>query len=109
MQVLILSDSDYRIAVGHRLRRLIKACRLKQVDAAEAMGVTRNHLGNWLRGDAYPNPYAIYKFCRSHGVNTDYIYLGDYSGLPKWIGDAVEKAELAQAGLSELDHQQDEN
>ena len=94
MDVLILPESEHRKAVGVRLRRLIAANDLKLVQAAEVMGVTKNHLGNWLRGTAYPQHYALYRFCRAAGVNTDYVMLGDPSGLPKRIADRVLAAEL---------------
>lgn len=84
-------------AVGDRLRRVIKALGIKQVAAAEDMGVTKNHLGNWLRGVAYPLNYELYKFCRIRGVSTDYIFLGDPSGLRKAVWDAILRQELELA------------
>ena len=81
MEQLILAQSDHMIAVGSRLRRLIRALSLRQTEAAADMGITKNHLGNWLRGDAYPRTYELYRFCRIRGVTADYVLLGDPSGL----------------------------
>jgi transcriptional regulator with XRE-family HTH domain len=94
MEQLILARSDHMAVVGDRLRRIIKALRIKQVQAAEEMGITKNHLGNWLRGDAYPLHYELYKFCRIHGISTDYILMGDPSGLRKAVWDAILQLQL---------------
>jgi transcriptional regulator with XRE-family HTH domain len=102
---LLISETDYRQAVGRRLRRLIEATGMSQVAAAGLMGITKNHLGNWLRGAAYPQPYALYRFCKSAGVNTDYVLLGDPSGLPKRVADAVLKIELGQDTAQGESHQ----
>lgn len=82
MQTVILSPGDYKIACGVRLRQLIDALGLKYVEAARHMEIPPNQLGNWMRGDALPTPYQLYRFCRINGVNTDWVYLGDPSGLP---------------------------
>lgn len=82
MEIGILTDEDYRRAVGARLRSLINALGITYVEAAADMDVTKNHLGNWMRGTAYPLHYHLYRFCRIRGVNTDFIYLDDPSGLP---------------------------
>jgi len=60
------------------------------------MGVTKNHLGNWMRGDAYPRHYEVYRLCRVTGLTTDYLYLGDPSGLPKRLLDKLVAPEEAQ-------------
>ena len=94
MEQLILTQSDHMAAVGSRLRRLIAALGIKQVEAAADMGVTKNHLGNWLRGDAYPRHYELYRFCRIRGVTADYVLLGDPSGLKASVLSALMQQEL---------------
>jgi len=95
MEILILTESDHRRAVGDRLKRAIYAAKLNQVQAADIMGVTKNHLGNWIRGTAYPMHYPLYRFFRSTGVTADFVLLGDPSGLPKRIGDLILSDALA--------------
>ena len=82
MKTSHLTARDHRLLVGFNLRQIIAALGISQVDAANAMGVTKNHLGNWLRGDAYPQHYQIYLFCRRYGITADWIFLSYHSGLP---------------------------
>ncbi len=101
-----MPETAYRKAVGLRLRQAIDALDLSYAQAATMMGVTRNHLGNWMRGTAYPQHYALYRFCRATGVTVDYVLLGDPSGLPKRIADvlltaAAEQAQPKRAALPE--------
>jgi transcriptional regulator with XRE-family HTH domain len=85
----ILAEPDYRREVGERLRQLIDALGLSYVQAAQMMLVPKNHLGNWMRGDAFPRHYNLYRFCRINGVNTDWVLLGDYSALPYSVVEAL--------------------
>ena len=85
MKTAILSKSDHMKAVGARLRQLIDALGISYVEAAKDMGIPKNHLGNWMRGDAYPLHYEIYRFARIRGVNLDWVFLGDPSGLPQRV------------------------
>jgi transcriptional regulator with XRE-family HTH domain len=103
MDQLIMTQSDHMAAVGSRLRRLIAALGLKQVEAAADMGVTKNHLGNWLRGDAYPRHYELYRFCRIRGVTADYVLLGDPSGLKASVLAALMRQEQAPEEAEEGD------
>lgn len=101
MEQLILALSDHKKAVGHRLRQLIDALNMKYVDAAEEMGTSRNHLGNWMRGRDYPLWYPLYKFCRVRGVNTDWVMLGDPSSLPAKVRDRLLELERERAAGQE--------
>ena len=94
MEQLILTETDHRIACGFRLRQIIDALGISYVQAADEMGVKKNHLGNWMRGTAYPRHYELYKFCRIRGVTTDWVFLGDPSGLPERVAQPLLK--LAQ-------------
>ena len=78
----ILHRADHMKVVGLRLRQLIAALGLKQVEAARQMDIPKNQLGNWLRGEAYPIHYSMYRFCRVNGIGIDWVFLGDPGGLP---------------------------
>ncbi len=104
MEQLILAQSDHMRAVGSRLRMIIDALGLPYVDAAAELGVSKSHLGNWMRGDSYPRQYELYRFCRIRGINTDYIFLGDPSGLPGRVLEALIRQEQEQAATAEPDH-----
>lgn len=95
MQFAILPETEYHRQCGARLRQAIDACQMKQVEAARIMGVTKNHLGNWLRGDAPIRLYHLYRFCRISGVTADWVLLGDPSGLPTRISQQLLSAEPA--------------
>lgn len=98
MEQTILSQRDHMVEVGHRLRRLIDALGIPYKQAADEMGITKNHLGNWMRGDAYPRPYELYRFCRIRGVNMDWIFLGDPSGLPHRVVTRLLELEPGPSG-----------
>ena len=102
MEQLIQSETEYCRQVGERLRQLIDAIGISYADAARDMGVTRNQLGNWMRGNhGFPRHYALYRFCRIRGVSTDWVFLGDPSGLPKRVSDVLLGSALAPAGERE--------
>ena len=87
-----LLPKEHHLQAGLRLRQAIAACQMKQVEAAEVMGVTKNHLGNWLRGEAPIRMYELYRFCRMTGVTADWVILGDPSGLPRRIAERLIEA-----------------
>lgn len=90
MEAPFLSKRDHIQAVGIRLRQLIDALGISYTEAAADMGIPKNQLGNWMRGDrSYPQEYSLYLFCRKRGVNTDWIYLGDPSGLPYKVASVL--------------------
>lgn len=107
-EVLITPKSDHVRATGLRLRQLIKALGLSYVKAAEDMGISKSHLGNWMRGDNYPGPFELYRFCRRHGVNFDWVFLGDPASLPHRVAERLLTAELAQEAQTDADNQASE-
>ena len=88
MEAPFLSETDFHTAAGERLRVLIDALGISYAEAGRDMGITKNHVGNWLRG-AKINVYLLYKFCRRRGVTMDWVFLADPSGLPKAVADQV--------------------
>lgn len=93
MEQVILTQADFRRASGYRLRRAINACGMSYVAAAKLMGITKNHLGNWMRGEGPIDPYKLYIFCRVTPITADYILLDDPSGLPSAIVARLSQAE----------------
>jgi transcriptional regulator with XRE-family HTH domain len=83
MSFAVLAASDHQRECGLRLRQAITAAKIRQVDAAEIMGIPKNHLGNWLRGEAPIRLYQLYRLCRVTGVTADWIVMGDPSGMPQ--------------------------
>ena len=103
MKTVIMSSSDFQVATGARLRRLISLLDLYYTDAAEIMGVSRHVLNHWMVGNNPIQPHALYRLCRSRGVDFNYVFLGDWSGLPFPLAaalDAEVRAELDQKQVS---------
>jgi len=95
MDTLIIAQSDHQRAVGARLRRLLELLDLAQTEAAELMGVSKQSLNNWLRGDSYPPAYPIYRLCRARGVDFNFIMLGDWGALRSSLATVLERELLA--------------
>ena len=96
----------HKIEVGSRLRMAIEALGLSQTAAGRPFGVTAQKMGNWLRGDHYPDPWFIFNFCARHPITADWIYLGRASGLTGEMGDALfAGASASQAAQLEVEHQ----
>ena len=91
MQSQFLSQSDYQVAAGERLRTVIQLLDLSFTDAAEIMGISKHVLNFWMRGDNPIQPYPLYRLCRAKGINFDYVALGDWSALPHWVARKIEE------------------
>jgi len=101
----IESKEDHIAAVGARLRQLIDALDIPYVEAARDMGVPKSQLGNWMRGDrSYPPIYPIYRFCRIRGVDMNWVFLADPSGLPHRVTSRLLRTELNRTGGGSSDH-----
>lgn len=101
-----MSKTAHMVEVGVRLRMAIEALGLSQAAVARAFdGVTAPKLGNWLRGDHYPDEYFVKQFCDRYGITADWIYRGVVSGVSGDAADALWKAERElQAAQSEPAH-----
>lgn len=95
VETAILGITDYQSAAGARLRKVIKLLGLTYTEAADIMGVTKHVLNHWMVGSNPIQPYALYRLCRSRGIDFNYIFLGDWSGLPHRVGRAIEQELLA--------------
>jgi transcriptional regulator with XRE-family HTH domain len=93
----VLPLGDFMKDAGLRLRAAIEAAGLKQVEAAEIMGLSKSNLGNWLRGEAPIKGYELYRLCRVTGITADYVLLDDPSGLPARIAERLRQPEREPA------------
>jgi transcriptional regulator with XRE-family HTH domain len=94
----MLTASDHQKAVGARLRRLATALGLRPVDLAREMGCSKQTVNSYFNGVVYPNDYGIYRLCRLHHINYDYLYLGDWSQLPAAVAAKLEPEFLRSLG-----------
>ena len=92
---LAMSKSMHKAEVGRRLELAIEGLGLRPVDVAKTLGVSLSKIGNWFRGDNYPDPYLLTVFCDRCGVTTDFLYRGRIAGLPGDLADGLAAARAA--------------
>lgn len=100
MERSILAQSDHQKVVGSRLRRVIGMLGMSYVEAADLMATSKQTLNGWMKGENYPNWYGVYRLHRAKGVTYDFLFLGDWSGLPQKLAaqmDAELRAEMDAA------------
>lgn len=105
MESAFLSERDYHIECGRRLRALIDALGMRQVEAAQIMGISKSHLGNFLRGDPI-RVYALYRLCKVKGVGMDWVFNGDPSGLPHRVATELLRLGGEPEGREAAAHQE---
>lgn len=88
-------------AVGRRLRLVRERYPLgKQADAARLLGVDLKRYNNWELGVVLFPVSAATKLCIKTGVDLDYIYRGEVSGLPVKLMTLLEEAPSRKAKAS---------
>lgn len=95
-----MGNTRHKIEVGRRLRIAIEALEISQADVARELSVTPSKLGNWLRGENYPDEWFISRFCDRYGITTDWIYRGVVSESASGRASALWKAARASEGES---------
>jgi len=88
----LMTSLAHKIAVGRRLRIAIEAKGLTQAQVCRELNESTTKLGNWLRGDNYPEPWFVARFCTRYGITTDWIYRGIVSGASEDVAGALWKA-----------------
>lgn len=78
--------------VGRNLRITIAAIGMRQADAAREMGISPSKLGNWLRGDNYPDPFLVTRFAADHAAPLEMIYQGTAAFAPPSLAAAYAEA-----------------
>lgn len=83
--------------VGSRLRIAFEAIEKKQADISRLFpDATPSKIGNWLRGDDYPNEWFLVRFCDRFNISMDWIYRGRVSvAMDTSLADALWAAEQA--------------
>lgn len=79
MPPLGMAASLHKMEVGARLRLAIASLGRTPADVSRILGVTQQKLGNWMRGDNYPDETFIVSFCDRFNVSMDWIYRGRVS------------------------------
>lgn len=93
-----MKKHDHKQSVAANLRVIIAVIGGKQNEIARRIGSTPSKLGNWMRGDNYPDPWSMYLLCEFYGVTMDWIYRGKTYGLPVELVDGLKaKGEASPA------------
>ena len=87
-----LTPAEHKEHVADNLRRIVAVIGGSQTAIATRLGVSKSRLGNWLRGDNYPDPYAMWLLCLHYGVTMEWIYRGETFGLPSVLADGLRAA-----------------
>jgi transcriptional regulator with XRE-family HTH domain len=84
MQIAMAKESrdSFAVEVGRRLAAARAAAGLSQVDFARRLRVPVANLSNWENGWAMVPPLYATKIFMLLRVTSDYLYLGNPSGLP---------------------------
>jgi|5B_taG_2_1085324.scaffolds.fasta_scaffold322204_1 ribosome-binding protein aMBF1 (putative translation factor) len=75
----------FLISVGERLKLAREALGLTQTALAEKLGIKQNVLSQWESGKQLIDPLIAALLSSKLGITTDYIYVGNETGLPEEI------------------------
>lgn len=92
-----MGSTEHRRQVGERLTLSLEAVGLRQADVARALGVSQSKLGNWMRGDNYPDEYLMTVLCDRYGLTMDWLYRGVIYGLPGELADGLARVRAASS------------
>lgn len=87
-----MSNTDHRHRVAANLAAAIDATTVTQAEFCRRFGVSPSKLGNWLRGNHYPDPYVMSAFCEAEGVTMDWIYRGRRAGVMSAVAERLAAA-----------------
>lgn len=71
------TEKEMRQEIRIRLKLARRAAKLTQGDAAAEMGVTRQTVSSWERGETAPSVDALASLCAVYGVSSDQILFGN--------------------------------
>jgi transcriptional regulator with XRE-family HTH domain len=84
-----MNAAQHRADVGARLRIAIEALGLTQAAVARAFDVSPSKLGNWVRGDSYPNEIFLVRFCDRYNITMDWLFRDVVSGMAFPLADVL--------------------
>lgn len=96
-----MTPAQHKQHVAENLSQIVGVIGCPQVRIAEKIGVSKSNFHNWLRGDNYPDPYAMWRLCEAYGVTMDWIFRGRTYGLPVEMADGLRAAAEAAARAAE--------
>ena len=63
-----MKDTNIRQTITKNLNELMEKNRIRAIDLAEAVGVSKSAVSHWLAGDNSPNIEVLAKICQVYGV-----------------------------------------
>lgn len=84
-----------RLQIGRRLRLTIDITHDSMAVWAREFEVSHHKLGNWLRGDNFPDPVILVEYCSSNCLTMDWFYRGITTGLPRRLAKRLEQQQIA--------------
>jgi transcriptional regulator with XRE-family HTH domain len=90
-----MTPAEHKALVARNLRNVLAAIDQPAAHVAARIGVSKSKFGNWLRGDNYPDPYAMVSLCDHYGVTMEYLYRGRIYGLPAELAVGLAAADAA--------------
>lgn len=92
-----MKKNDHKAFVAGNLRQIIAVIGGKQTEIARRIASTPSQMGNWMRGDHYPDPWSMWLLCEEYGVTMDWLYRGRTYGLPSELADGLRARAEASA------------
>lgn len=68
-----MSDQNDALTIGRRIKSARKACKLRQSDVAQAVGVHMQTISKWERGLLTPDARELKSLCGVLGCSADYL------------------------------------
>lgn len=98
----------YNDPLPKRLRELVEQQGITFESLADAVGTTRQTVGNWQTGKTIPDAISLRKIAGFFGVTTDYLLgLTDAQTAEKELRSAVDIAGLSESAVQRLAYVQD--
>lgn len=98
----------YNDPLPRRLRELVEQNGITFESLADAIGTTRQTVGNWQTGKTVPDAISLRKIAGFFGVTTDYLLgLTDARTAEKDLRSAVDIAGLSESAVQRLAYVQD--
>lgn len=63
-----MKDTNIRQTITRNLNELMEKNRIRAIDLAEAVGVSKSAVSHWMAGDNSPNIEVLAKICQVYGV-----------------------------------------
>lgn len=98
---IMISERNFHVAVGDRLRKLRLGYGATQSDFAKVMGVGGSAMSNYEAGTRAVDPYAAYQLKNVYNAPLEWLYCGDESTIAKHVLDKIKNPSSKKRGAGE--------